>query len=120
MMDDMTPDFNRVEFACRCGCGLDSINLGIVERLQVCRDILQEPLIILSGCRCPEHNQKVGGASGSLHTAAGGMKAVDWTIKDKDKLRRFGIFLDDKWNGGWHYYPQQHFIHSDIGLKRRW
>ena len=118
--DQLTTNFFRSEFCCRCGCGLDNIDIGIVNRLQVFRDILKEPIIINSACRCPEHNKKVGGKPESYHLKKNGCKAIDWTIKDKEKLRRFGAFMDELWSGGWHYYPEEKFIHSDTGPRRRW
>lgn len=113
----LTDNFTKEEFACRCGCGLKSIDEGLVHRLQVCRDIIGESIEVLSGCRCQKHNEVVGGELKSYHLKG---DAADWTLKDKEKLRRFGEYMTDKWSGGWHYYPTQGFIHSDIGPKRRW
>lgn len=119
-MGDLTENFSRKEFTCKCGCGLDCIDVGAVNRLQVFRDILQEPIYVNSGCRCPAHNEKVGGGLKSLHLEKNGCKAVDWTIKDREKLRRFGMFMDGLYSGGWHYYEMEKFIHSDVGGKQRW
>ncbi len=116
-MGDLTENFSRSEFTCKDGCGFDSIHPGIVHRLQLCRDVLGEPITVDCGCRCERHNINVGGEANSYHTKG---FAVDWTIKDLDKLRRFGIFLENKWSGGWHYYPVKNFIHADIGPRRRW
>lgn len=127
--EQLTQNFNRKEFKCRCGCGLDKISLEIVNRLQVIRDIIEEPMFISSACRCPTHNKNEKGKDDSYHLEKNGCKAVDWTIKDKDKLRRFATFMEDKWSGGFHYYPektlpngaiQKAFIHSDTGPRRRW
>ena len=117
MMGDLTENFSRAEFACKDGCGFDRIDIGIVHRLQMCRDIINEEIIIKSGCRCGRHNINIGGEPNSYHLQG---KAADWTIKDLDKLRRFGVFMEDKWSGGWHYYADQNFIHCDTGPRRRW
>ena len=45
--------------------------------LQPIRDILQKPMIISSGYRCPELNKLVGGVSNSQHLEG---KAVDFTV----------------------------------------
>lgn len=116
----ITENFTRKEFACKCGCGLNRIHVGIVNRLQVFRDILIEPIFIRSGCRCPTHNRNEEGTEDSFHLEKNDCKAVDWTIGDKDKLRRFATHMEDKWSGGWHYYPEEKFVHSDIGPRRRW
>lgn len=118
--DQLTVNFNRKEFKCRCGCGLDNIDIGMVNRLQVFRDILQVPIRINSACRCVQHNKNEGGQSDSYHLERNGCRAIDWTIDDKNKLRRFGIHMEDKYNGGWHYYLEEGFIHSDSGQRRRW
>lgn len=66
-MGDLTKNFSRKEFACRCGCGFDHISLQLVEELQDVRDHFNAPIIINSACRCEGHNAKVGGAKGSKH-----------------------------------------------------
>ena len=55
-------NFTRDEFACGCGCGFDDIDPLIVSTLQRLRDEVQRPVVVNSGCRCAEHNIKVGGS----------------------------------------------------------
>ena len=114
----ITPDFDSEEFECKCGCGFNSIDIGLVNRLQVIRDILNEPITVDCGCRCPAHNQSVGGEPNSYHLQ--GM-AVDWTV-DKESWKQLGRIskLLENWSGGYHYYPDRHFIHIDVGPQRRW
>ena len=66
-MGDLTNNFSAKEFACRCGCGFQDINLGLVDILQNVRDNYPHPLIITSGFRCPEHNRNGGGSPESSH-----------------------------------------------------
>lgn len=66
-MGDLSPHFNRREFACKCGCGMSNINLQLVERLETIRGYFNAPVTINSACRCPAHNKKVGGAPNSQH-----------------------------------------------------
>ncbi len=68
-MGDLSPHFSRSEFRCRCGCGADAVAPALVERLEEIRAILERPVLIRSGCRCPAHNRAVGGKSGSAHVA---------------------------------------------------
>ena len=119
MMGDITKNFSQKEFACKCGCGLDVINIGLVNRLQVIRDIVQVRMIINSGCRCIDHNRAVGGASVSYHLAG---YAADFCFpKDSSDNLYFEIsMLLKDWSGGVHYYKDQRFIHVDIGKERRW
>lgn len=77
-MGDVSKNFNRKEFACKCGCGFMAVDIQLIELLQDLRERFNAPLTITSACRCPSHNKKVGGASKSQHV--NGM-AVDITVK---------------------------------------
>lgn len=67
--------FNKSEFACKCGCGFDNINLDLVKVLEQIRSHFgDKPLHITSGCRCASHNKSVGGVQGSRHVLG---KAAD-------------------------------------------
>lgn len=66
-MGDMTKNFSKAEFACKCGCGLDNINPRLVQVLQAIRDHFDKPVHVTSGLRCPKYNSKVGGARKSQH-----------------------------------------------------
>jgi uncharacterized protein YcbK (DUF882 family) len=66
-MGDLTEHFSRVEFACRCGCGLNTIDPILVQRLEHARRILSKPIRINSGIRCAAHNAVEGGAANSAH-----------------------------------------------------
>ena len=66
-MGDLTRNFNRREFACKCGCGADLIEPDLVDRIQLMRDLLGKSLSISSGIRCADHNKKVGGVENSTH-----------------------------------------------------
>lgn len=63
----IAPNFQRKEFACKCGCGFDDINLDLVADLQTIRTGLGNQMIITSGCRCSTHNARVGGVRNSHH-----------------------------------------------------
>jgi uncharacterized protein YcbK (DUF882 family) len=80
--------FSREEFACKCGCGFATVDVKLIELLEVVRTHFNKPVIINSGCRCPEHNKKVGGASKSKHMEG---IAADIVVKDVDpaEVRRF-------------------------------
>jgi len=60
--------FKEWEFRCRCRCNVIMINVRLVKMLEDLREKLGgEPVTILSGYRCPEHNKRVGGARHSQH-----------------------------------------------------
>lgn len=66
--EQITANFNRKEFACKCGCGFDIIAVPFVDALQTFRDRLGVPIRVTSGCRCATHNQTVGGVKDSYHS----------------------------------------------------
>lgn len=59
--------FTKAEFACRCGCGFDDIDMELVQILDAIREHFDVPCRVNSGCRCPDHNRAVGGAKESQH-----------------------------------------------------
>ncbi|WP_429142581.1 D-Ala-D-Ala carboxypeptidase family metallohydrolase [Aeromonas veronii] len=63
----MNKFFRVSEFACKCGCGFDSIDRELVALITAVRLHFKEPVTITSGCRCASHNKAVGGAVGSKH-----------------------------------------------------
>ena len=65
--EKLSDNFYRDEFACKCGCGRAAINLYLVECLQRVRDIVDVPIIINSGYRCPAHNKAIKGSQQSRH-----------------------------------------------------
>lgn len=81
-------NFSAAELSCRCGCGLDAVTAGVVtERrylewltmLEAIRRDYGHPMTVTSAYRCPAHNRRVGGASGSQHTVG---IAVDVLVPD--------------------------------------
>ena len=66
-MGDLSTNFSRKEFACKCGCGFDAVSEKLVKALQTLRDIVGKPIIITSACRCPKKNKSVKGAKDSQH-----------------------------------------------------
>lgn len=67
----LSENFVNTEFACRCGCGFGSnpndVNPKLIILLEKIRAHFDAPVTIVSGCRCPKHNSRVGGASSSQH-----------------------------------------------------
>lgn len=73
-MGDLTKNFSRSEFACKCGCGVAMAPPHLLEALQQARDEIDSPIRINSGFRCTEHNKAVGGSEDSEHLTG---EAVD-------------------------------------------
>ena len=84
-MGDLTPHFNRSEFACKCGCGYSDIDINLVLDLERLRAKVG-PISISSGCRCEKHNRKVGGSRNSSHVIG---KAVDVAVPNSGARYRY-------------------------------
>jgi zinc D-Ala-D-Ala carboxypeptidase len=67
-MGDVSENFNRSEFACKCGvCGFDNVSDFLISKLQIVRTALAQPMVVTSGTRCSEWNAKIKGSAGSSH-----------------------------------------------------
>ncbi len=117
-MGDMTRDFSRSEFACKCGCGKDNISPKLVGALQALRDTIGEPIIINCGCRCARHNKDVGGVPNSQHLqgTAADIRCASLTPRE---LKKFAEEIPAFANGGIGLYET--FLHVDVrGRRARW
>tara|TARA_Y100001951_G_scaffold99919_1_gene102560 strand:- start:126 stop:503 length:378 start_codon:yes stop_codon:yes gene_type:complete len=66
-MGDLTKNFNREEYACKCGCGRDNIKNELAASVQLVRDIVKRGIVITSGIRCEAHNTTIKAAPSSSH-----------------------------------------------------
>lgn len=83
-MGDISKNFSRHEFACKCGCGFDTVD---VELAPLCEEAREEDggnsLTPNSGCRCMNYNMDIGGSRNSLHMEG---KAADLPVKNPRKV----------------------------------
>ncbi len=70
--------FKKDEFTCKCGCGLNNMNLTVVKIADKVREYFGSPAIVTSGIRCEKHNKEVGGVSNSRHLQG---KAIDMYVQ---------------------------------------
>jgi uncharacterized protein YcbK (DUF882 family) len=111
-MGDLSKNFSRWEFKCRCGCGADNIDMKLVYRLQDIRDVYGREIRINSGVRCKEHNADEGGASDSEHLTGEAADLRCENSRDRyellyhthEKFTRVGVAKD--------------FIHVGISVKK--
>ena len=66
-MGTLSPHFNREEFQCQCGCGFNTVDYELINVLEDLREHFKCSVHINSGCRCPAHNEAVGGEDASKH-----------------------------------------------------
>lgn len=118
-MGDLTRHFSRREFACRDGCGFDTVDAELLELLVAVREHFDAPVIITSACRCPQHNQRVGGSAQSQHLLG---RAADFVVQGvaPDEV---ADWLDRTYAGryGIGRYPKSGFTHVDSrSIPARW
>jgi len=74
----ISPNFDRNEFACKCGCGFSTVDIQLIEMLEIVRGRYDLPITITSGCRCEDHNHDINGSLGSQHLHG---RAADFKIE---------------------------------------
>ena len=117
----LSKNFTTREFTCRCGCGFGTnpgdIDLRLISGLQQLRDSLGVPIFISSGCRCPEHNKRVGGAELSQLTLG---TAADIYTHTETPLRvaQAADDIEEFAYGGIGLYIQRGFVHVDVRPNR--
>lgn len=117
-MGDISQNFDRREFTCRCNCGQDTVD---VELLQLCEQVRRMnggyPLTINSGNRCPDYNKAVGGVPQSQHVKS---RAADLPVRNPDLIYEM---LCSAWPDryGFGLYLEEGFVHVDSRKnKARW
>jgi uncharacterized protein YcbK (DUF882 family) len=80
-LGDLNNYFSRSEFACKCGCGYDTVDALLLEALREIRIKFMEPVHVSSAARCKKHNENVGGGKESQHLLG---RAADIQVRDVD------------------------------------
>ncbi len=109
-MGDLSKDFSRKEFKCKCGCTFDTVDAELLKVLQEdVRDYYNKKVTILSGCRCFMYNMHtLGAARGSQHVEG---KASDFTVEGVAPLAVY-THLNKKYPGKYGiglYHNRVHF-----------
>ena len=76
-MGNLSAHFDRSEFACKDGCGFDSVDTMTLALLEDVRENFGQPITITSGCRCAAYNEQINGSASSLHMQA---RAADFVV----------------------------------------
>jgi len=118
-------NFKLKEFKCRDGTPvpeelMDNVKL-LAKNLQVIRDYIESPLVIISGYRTKKYNTRIGGARRSQHmlAKAGDLRTSTHTPQELRevivKLIKEGKIM----KGGVGLYNT--FVHYDVrGRNARW
>jgi uncharacterized protein YcbK (DUF882 family) len=118
-MGDLSENFSREEFACKCNCGMDTVDVELVAVLEHLRSafIGDTAITINSGCRCRGHNADINGSANSQHVKS---RAADITVEgvDPDVVQDVfdGLFPDQYGMGSYDTFTH---VDSRAG-KARW
>lgn len=119
----LTKNFTKSEFECPCGCGQQSVDTELAEKLQLIRDKVGKKIKITSGYRCITHNasKKVQGSRTSKHLYG---LAADWRLQDRSlNPVALGILAVEAGFGGVgiYWYGNTAFCHADTrNAKATW
>jgi uncharacterized protein YcbK (DUF882 family) len=121
----LTKNFKLEEFACHDGTPVPAEYLPNVQELannlQVLRDDLGKPIVVISGYRTPDYNDSHGGKLHSQHklAKAGDIQVKGMTPKQLHDRIEALIASGKMKQGGLGLYPA--FVHYDVrGTAARW
>lgn len=102
------------EFACRGNgcCSTVLIDDQLVTYIQKIRDHFKKPITITSGYRCPTHNSRVGGATGSRHSKGQAADIVVSGVAPK-LVAQYAESIGIKGIGLYETAKDGHFVHID-------
>ena len=113
----LSEHFNRSEFACKCGCGFDTVDAELILLLEEIRGTFHRPVVISSGSRCREYNAAVGGKQSSQHLLG---RAADIVIHGTDPLD-VQRYIDAAYPDSYGLGRYTNFTHIDTRNKKaRW
>ena len=88
-MQKVSENFNREEFACKCGCGFNTVDIELLGILEKAREHFNSPIIITNSCRCYKHNKEVGGSRYSKHLLG---QAADIVVEGVEPYKVYKYF----------------------------
>jgi len=111
---DIAPHFRLSEFACPC-CKRVMLHPKLLAKLMELRKIIERPVYITSGYRCPSYNQKIGGVVNSYHLIG---LAVDIKVKDINLIELLE-YAENIGFAGIGFYEKNNFLHLDVRPTKR-
>ena len=112
---NLTKHFTKAELACPC-CGLCLMRDDFLLALERLRTAWGRPILINSGYRCKDHNQKIGGAAKSQHMLGKAADLNTLDLNEKDRLSFHALCRKEFTGIG----ISPVFIHVDIAGTRDW
>jgi uncharacterized protein YcbK (DUF882 family) len=116
-MGKLSANFDRSEFACKCLCDYDTVDVELLEILEAIRQHFAAAITINSAARCPNKNRAVGGAKNSQHLYG---RAADIVV-DGIGPDEVHAYIDKTWPNELGLGRYATFTHVDSrGYKARW
>jgi len=110
----IAPHFKLSEFACPC-CKQVMLHPLLLKKLVSFREMINKPVYITSGYRCPSYNQKIGGVKRSYHMLG---LAADIRVEGISALDllEYAEIIDFTGIG---FYEKKNFLHLDVRPTKR-
>ena len=110
----LSENFNSSEFDCHgSGCCSETIvNPKLVEYVQKIRDHFGKYITVTSGYRCPVHNKRIGGATGSRHSKGDAADIVVSGVAPRE-VAKYAESIGIKGIGLYETNADGHFTHVD-------
>ena len=110
----LSENFNSSEFDCHgSGCCSETIvNPKLVEYVQKIRDHFGKSIAVTSGYRCPVHNKRIGGATGSRHSKGDAADIVVSGVAPRE-VAKYAESIGIKGIGLYETNADGHFTHVD-------
>lgn len=110
----LSENFNSSEFDCHgSGCCSETIiNPKLVEYVQKIRDHFGKSITVTSGYRCPVHNKRIGGATGSRHSKGDAADIVVAGVAPRE-VAKYAESIGIKGIGLYETNADGHFTHVD-------
>lgn len=114
----LSPHFWRHEFACKCGCGKDSIDVKTLALCEEVREHIDKSIVPSSGFRCRKYNAQVTKNPNSKSQHQWG-RAVDLPVPDPWEVY---LWLCQKYPDQFGFGVYNTFVHVDTrsGPPARW
>jgi uncharacterized protein YcbK (DUF882 family) len=120
-MGDLSKNLSRKEFACKCGCGFDTVDAETIKVIQDVCDYFECWVRITSGCRCPAHNRSEKGSKNSQHLLARASDCVFILDTEAIDTTEIHYYLVNEYDGyGFGLYDNFNHIDTRSGKPARW
>jgi uncharacterized protein YcbK (DUF882 family) len=113
----LSKHFYRHEFACKCGCGFDTVDAELIDVLEDVRRQWGVAVKITSAARCLEHNSSIGSTDKSQHVLG---RAADIVVQNVAPIHVHN-YLDSIYPNTFGLGSYDNFTHIDTrSIKARW